>query len=81
MQGKSGQFISDLHESQEAILISFGMGFVYSLVFIYLMSAFAETIAWLCVFLIQIGLLGLTAGSFFGYHEYNQMAAKDGITA
>lgn len=37
-----------------------GLAFVWSFIFIYLMSCFAETLAWCCVILIQIGLLAAT---------------------
>jgi len=46
-------------------MINIATGFVVSLAFIYLMSAFAEVIAWLCVALIQIGLIACTVGVWF----------------
>ena len=49
---------NDLYLSSRAIYWSFAMGVIYSFAFIYLMSAFAETIAWICVALIQLGLIG-----------------------
>jgi len=42
---------NDMYLSSRAMFISCGMSVVYSFVFIYLMSAFAETIAWICVVL------------------------------
>jgi hypothetical protein len=36
------------------------MSVVFSIAFIYLMSAFAEQISWLCIFVLQIALLGST---------------------
>jgi hypothetical protein len=52
----------DLYLSSRAIYISMAMAFVYSIVYIYLMSAFAEYIAWAVIGAIQIGLFVL---SFF----------------
>jgi len=69
MSGAAGKTIKAMIGAKEAMLISFGMAFVYSLIFLYLMSAFAEPIAWLCIALIQIGLIGATAGSFFAFVE------------
>jgi hypothetical protein len=45
------------------------MGLVYSLAFIYLMSAFAETIAWIIVILVQLALIGLTVYSYMIYDQ------------
>lgn len=67
MKGKSGKFINDFMNSKKAIMISFGMGFIYSLVLIKFLSAFAEPLAWFCVFLIQVALLGATAACFMEY--------------
>jgi hypothetical protein len=67
MSGVAGKSIKDLVNAKDAMLISFGMSFVYSLIFLYLMSAFAEPIAWFCVFLIQVGLLGASLGSLMEY--------------
>lgn len=41
------------------------MSVVYCLVFIYLMSAFAEPIAWFCVFILQMFLIALTGATWF----------------
>ncbi len=76
MSGQSGKTITNMVNAKSAILISFVMGFVYSLIFLYLMSAFAEQIAWFCVFLVQIGLLGAAAASFMEY-SHLKGEAKD----
>lgn len=57
-----GKYFNDLYLASTAIYASFGMSIVYSFVFIYLMSFFAEPIAWACVVLVQLGLIG---GSVF----------------
>jgi len=81
MSGAAGKTIKAMISAKEAMLISFGMGFVYSLVFLYLMSAFAEPIAWLCVALIQIGLLGAAVGSFFASVELKKKGKEHGNSA
>lgn len=50
------------------------LSFVYCLLFIYLMSFFAEFIAWGIVILVQIGLIG---GAIFCFGEY--FAKKNGL--
>jgi hypothetical protein len=62
---KAGSMVYDLYLSSRAIYISIGLSFVYSLLFIYLMSAFAETLAWICIFFLQIGLFLASATSFY----------------
>jgi hypothetical protein len=49
--------VNDLYLSSSAITASIVMAPIYCFIFIFLMSAFAETIAWLCVALVQLGLL------------------------
>jgi hypothetical protein len=44
------------------------MGVVYSLLFIYFMSYFGETLAWICVFIMQFSLIAATV---FGYVTYD----------
>lgn len=41
------------------------MSVIYSFVFIYLMSAFAEPIAWICVVLAQLAFIGGAVGGWF----------------
>jgi len=63
----AGRQIQDMYLSSRAIYGSMAMSFVYCLVFIYLMSWFAEYIAWAMVALTQLGLLG---GAVFCIGEY-----------
>jgi hypothetical protein len=49
--------------------MSIAMAVVYSLFFIYFMSYFGETIAWICVFLMQISLIAATAVAYLAYDE------------
>lgn len=65
MQNPVGKYFNDMYLSSRAIYWSFALGVVYSFIFIYLMSAFAETIAWVCVALVQLGLLGGSIACWF----------------
>jgi hypothetical protein len=49
-------WLKSLHDSSTSVFISMAFAFVYSLAFIYLMSAFAEYLAKGLVFLILGGL-------------------------
>jgi len=51
--------------SSRAIYTSIGMAPVYCFVFIAIMSAFAETISWIIITLVQVGLIGASAGLWF----------------
>ena len=54
-----------MYKSSTSMYISMGLALVWSIVYIYLMSWFAETLAWCCVVLIQVGLLAATVGAYF----------------
>lgn len=56
-----------MYNSSTAIYICFGLSFVWSIIFIYIMSIFAETLAKCCVCLIQLGLIGFTVVSFYAW--------------
>lgn len=60
-----GAYTNDLWLSSTSCYISIGMSVVYCLAYIYLMSAFAEPIAWFCVILLQFFLLGSTGALWF----------------
>jgi len=60
-----GSMIMDMYKSSRAIYWSLAMSIVYSMAFIYLMSYFAETLAWICVFLVQVGLVFGCAAAFY----------------
>jgi len=57
-------YIEDIKKSSQAIYYSFATSIIYSFVFIYLMSAFAEPIAWICIVLAQVGFV---CGAVFGW--------------
>uniref|UniRef100_A0A7S3N2V9 Choline transporter-like protein n=1 Tax=Strombidium inclinatum TaxID=197538 RepID=A0A7S3N2V9_9SPIT len=64
-QSSVGRYFNDMYLSSRAIYWSMAMAFVYCFIYIYLMSAFAEPIAWICVGLIQLGLIGASVACFF----------------
>jgi hypothetical protein len=57
-----GRYFNDLYLSSRAIYWSMAIGIIYCLIYIELMSAFAEYIAWISIFIFQIGLIALSAG-------------------
>jgi len=61
----AGKYVNDLYLSSTSCYISIGMSVVYCLVYIYLMSAFAEPIAWFCVFVLQVFLAAVAGGLWF----------------
>lgn len=65
----------DIIRAKVAIFVCIGTGFVFSLVLLYLMSAFAETIAWVCIFLTGIGLFG---GSVLCWFMRSDVTAERG---
>lgn len=60
-------FFKDIYVSYRAISWSCGLSFVWCIIFLYMMSFFAEYIAWVIVALVQIGLF---AGSAVGLVLY-----------
>lgn len=51
-QSSVGKNFHDMYLSSRAMYTSIGMGVVYSFIFIYLMSFFAETISWIIIALV-----------------------------
>jgi hypothetical protein len=54
-----------MYESSTAIFISWGMSLLVAVLYIYLMSAFAEPLAWLMIAATQIGLFAGAALCFY----------------
>ena len=81
-ESAAGSWFLDMYNSSRAIYTCFGLAFFWSMFFIYLMSAFAETLAWCCIVIIQIALLAGTAVSFMMWGstqtEYGQQMAASG---
>lgn len=67
-QSSIGAIFNDIYISSRAMYASLAMGCVYCIVYIYLMSIFAEQIAWLCVILVQLGLIAASYGAWI-YRE------------
>lgn len=65
-------------KAQNAILVSIVMSVIYSIIFVKLMSIFAETIAWLCVVIMQLTVISITV--FVGFQLKNQMDKIEVIT-
>lgn len=63
----AGKILQDMYTARKPIFISIAMAIVYSLAFIYLLSGFAECIAWFCVILTQLGLIAGAVMSGFLY--------------
>lgn len=61
--------MNDLYLASTAIWASIAMAPIYCFIFIAIMSAFAETIAWLCVAVVQLGLIagGVLCYMYRGY--------------
>lgn len=47
-----GKIAEDVMAARKPIFISFALGVIWCIIYIYFMSFFAETLAWTCVFLI-----------------------------
>ena len=74
-----GQYIKDLYLSSTSIYISFGTAFVNSILVIYLLSLFAEYVAWGIVAVVQLGFIG--AAGFCALQSQNEtVIAADGQT-
>lgn len=56
-----------MKRASRSIYLSLFMAIVYSIVFIYVLSIFGETIAWICIVIIQLGLIGATAVGYFAW--------------
>jgi hypothetical protein len=59
-----GQLLMDLYLSSRAIYTSIALAFVLSILYIYIMSMFAETLAWAMILLVQVGLIGMSVALF-----------------
>jgi len=67
----TGRKVYDLYLSSRAIYISIAMAVVYCLGYIYLMSLFAECIAWAMIVLTQVGLIVGALYAVFVYKDRN----------
>lgn len=65
----AGQILNDMYLSSTSMYISFVTALLWSVIYIYILSIFAETLAWCCVCLIQLGLIGATVGGYMGWAD------------
>ena len=55
----------DLYNASRAVYSSMALALFWSILFIYLMSIFAEYLAWCCIILVQLGLFAAAFGSYY----------------
>lgn len=64
-QSKTGGSIIDIYQSKNSLMIGMATAFVFSLVYILIMSKFAEKLAQCTIVLTQLGLISLAAFAYF----------------
>lgn len=74
--GGAGAKLNDLYLSSRAIYWSMGLSFVFCILYIYIMSIFAEYLAWALIILTQIGLFAVAAGAFVQRTQENDAEKK-----
>jgi hypothetical protein len=67
LDNKVGSLFKDLIRSATAIKYSMCLSFCYCILYIYVMSLFAECISWIIISLVQVGLV---FGSVASFHKY-----------
>ena len=67
LDSAAGAYVEDMQRASRSIYLSLVMAVVYSIVFIYVLSIFGETIAWICIILIQLSLFGASAVSYLAW--------------
>jgi hypothetical protein len=73
----AGNSILDIYNMRKSVGIACGLSIVIALLYIWLMSMFAEVIAWIAIVLTQLGLIGLTVGCYFYRDNLKQIEAKN----
>lgn len=71
-----GAAMKDMYNSSTAIFLSMFLAFVWAILYIYLMSFFAEYIAWGIIGLTLLSLVGITIASF-GYYATTKDDTKN----
>lgn len=79
-QSGPGVYLNDLYLSSTSIFYSMGTAFALCIVYIYLMSIFAEYLAWGLVILTQLGLIAVAGGAFVYRSQLAKEAAADNST-
>jgi len=81
MRGPSGAILEDMRRASRSIYLSIAMSIIYSIAFIYFLSIFGETIAWICVVVLQLALIGATVALYFMWDQQKQLnSAMDANT-
>jgi len=75
LSGNTGVWLNDLYRASRSIYTSIALSIVYSILFIYFLSIFGETIAWICVVLIQLAFIGAAAAGYFAWTAQKEKVA------
>lgn len=67
LDSAAGAYIEDMQRASRSIYVSLAMAVVYSIVFIYILSLFVETIAWICIVIIQVAMIAASAIAYFAW--------------
>jgi len=67
LDSAAGAYVEDMQRASRSIYLSLAMAVIYSIVFIYVLSIFGETIAWICIVIIQLSMFGATAAAYFAW--------------
>jgi len=74
-----GGWLFDIYKASAPIMISLVTALAYCLLFIGLMSLFAEPLCWLVVILTELGLIGLAVMFFVKYLNVTSEASSTGV--
>ena len=69
LNSKLGGGITDIYLSSRAVYWSIGLSIIYCTIYLYLMSFFAEYIAWAIIVIVQFGLFIGSAASFYSWKK------------
>jgi hypothetical protein len=64
----------DVYNAGAQVGICVATGFVYCLLFIGIMSCFAEPLCWLCIVVVQLGLIALPILFGYKFYDFNKLA-------
>lgn len=74
-----GQYLFDVLNASSPISLCLITGFVYCLLFIFILSMFAEVFCWLCIILVQLGLIVLPCILGYEYMNIKKNFGPEGI--
>jgi hypothetical protein len=78
LKGGPGQYLFDVLNASSPISLCLITGFVYCLLFIFILSLFAEVFCWLCIILVQLGLIVLPCILGYKYYTINKNFGPEG---